>query len=292
MKYTNCDLHVHSNNSDGSFSTSELISEAKRLGLIIALTDHNTTKGLDSFMEEAAKQDVIVAPGIELSTEFEGIELHLLGYFIDKEHYETIEKLMDKYHALKEESNIALTKRLNENGFLIDYENVKKRNVNGHPNRAHFASELMEKGYVPSVDYAFKTVLDEKKGLYVPPARMNIIDAIRFLDEINALPVLAHPLVDLSEEELRKLLPKAIKAGLVGIETMHSKYSENDLHKAEQIAKEFNLLQSGGSDFHGKPKPDVFIGVGKGNLTVPVEFYSKLLTAKVEKKLKVLFFFP
>jgi predicted metal-dependent phosphoesterase TrpH len=146
----------------------------------------------------------------------------------------------------------------------------------------------LEKGYVPSVDYAFKTVLNEKNGLYVPPARMNIIDAIRFLVGIDALPVLAHPLVDLSEEELRMLLPEAIKAGLVGIETMHSKYSESDLYKAEQIAKEFNLLQSGGSDFHGEPKPDVFLGVGKGNLNIPFEFYSELLTAKVKKKLNKL----
>lgn len=286
MKYTNCDLHVHSNNSDGSLSTSELIAEAKKLGIIIALTDHNTTKGLESFLKEASEQGITVVSGIELSTEYNGKELHLLGYFIDKEHYEKIEKLMEEYHTLKEESNIALTNRLRENGYIIDYEDVKKRNVNGHSNRAHFASELMEKGYISSIEKAFETILSVKNGLYVPPKRMNIFDAIRFLCGINAVPVLAHPLIDLDENELRELLPKAINAGLVGIETMHSKYSEDDLKTAEQISKDFNLLQSGGSDFHGKPKPNVFLGVGKGNLSIPVEFYYKLLAVKMEKESK------
>lgn len=286
MKYINCDLHVHSNNSDGSLSTSELIAEAKKLGIIIALTDHNTTKGLESFLKEASKQGITVVSGIELSTEYNGRELHLLGYFIDKEHYEKIEKLMEEYHILKEESNIYLTNRLREKGYIIDYEDVKKRNVNGHPNRAHFASELMEKGYISSVEKAFETILNVKNGLYVPPKRINILDAIRFLCGINAVPVLAHPLIDLDENELRELLPKAINAGLVGIETIHSKYSEDDLKTAEQISKDFNLLQSGGSDFHGKPKPNVFLGVGKGNLSIPVEFYHKLLDVKIGKETK------
>lgn len=271
-----CDLHLHSVNSDGSLTPAEIISEAAGLGLAVALTDHNTTTGLSEFMSEAEKQGVTAAAGIELSTVCRGHELHLLGLFIAPCHYALLEKTTEKFHSLKEASNIELVERLNKAGYIIDYSSVKRRNPHGNVNRAHVAEELLEKGYVSSVREAFDTLLKEGMGFYIPPERLKLTDAIKLLRDIKAVPVIAHPLHDISEKELRAILPEAIEAGLLGIEVLHSSYDEEKIAAANRIADEFGLHKSGGSDFHGSVKPDIKMGIGKGNLVIPIEFYNDL----------------
>lgn len=235
-----CDLHAHSVFSDGTYTPSELIAEAKRLDLIIALTDHNTAAGLPEFMDAAREQGVTAVPGVEFSTEYQGKELHLLGLFVLPEHYAAVERMVKEQHVLKEISNMELVERLNQAGYLIDYAKVKGRNPNGNANRAHVAAELMEHGYVTSIREAFDTILSDDGGFYVAPLRLALTDVIRDLKHIGVLPVLAHPLQELTELELRGLLPDAIEAGLVGMETMHSSYSMETISLAEKIAAEFN----------------------------------------------------
>ena len=274
-----CDLHTHSVFSDGTYTPNEIIAEAKRLGLIVALTDHNTAAGLPEFMNAAQKYGVTAVPGVEFSTEYNGKELHLLGLFVLPEHYAAVERMVKEQHVLKEISNMELVERLNQAGYLIDYAKVKGRNPNGNANRAHVAAELLERGYVTSIREAFDTILSDGGGFYVPPARLKLIDVIKELGHIGVLPVLAHPLQELTEQELRELLPNTIEAGLVGIETMHSSYTSDMISLAENIAAEYNLLSSGGSDFHGSVKPDVSLGTGTGNLDIPVSIYISLLSA-------------
>ena len=272
-----CDLHTHSVYSDGTYTPGELVAEAKRLGLIIALTDHNTAAGLPDFMDAAQKLGVTAVPGVEFSTEYAGKELHLLGLFVLPEHYAAVERMVKEQHVLKEISNMELVERLNQSGYLIDYAKVKGRNPNGNANRAHVAAELLEQGYVTSVREAFDTLLSNDGGFYVPPSRLQLIDVIKELDRIGVLSVLAHPLQELTETELRELLPNAIEAGVAGLETMHSSYTMEMIFLAEKIAAEFSLLSSGGSDFHGSVKPDISLGTGKGWLCIPSEIYSNLL---------------
>ena len=274
-----CDLHTHSIFSDGTYTPSEIIAEAKRLGLIVALTDHNTVAGLPEFMDAARKYGVTAVSGVELSTEYDGKELHLLGLFVLPKHYAAIERMVKEQHVLKEISNMELVERLNQAGYLIDYAKVKRRNPSGNANRAHMAAELMEQGYVSSVREAFETILSENGGFYVPPSRLQLLDVIEDLRRIGVLPVLAHPLQELTERELKALLPHAIDAGLAGIETMHSSYAPEIIGVAEQIVSEFSLLSSGGSDFHGSVKPDIFLGIGKGWLSISPKIYSELLAA-------------
>jgi len=276
----NCDLHTHTVHSDGSFSPAELVREAKELNIIIALTDHNTVSGLPEFMREAERLGVTAIGGSELSTVCGGREFHLLGLFIDPEYYGDVERLFEKFHVLKEKSNIDLVNRLNEAGYKIDFSDIQKRNIKGRVNRAHIAAELLEKGYVSSVTDAFDRLLDEKCGLYTPPPRLHLTDAVRFLRKIRALPILAHPLKDISPEELRGILPELIDAGLAGMETMHSSYTDEKIAISKKIAEEFCLLESGGSDFHGSIKPGVKLGVGKGNLDIPETVYHKLLNLR------------
>lgn len=273
------DLHSHSLYSDGSYTPRELVEAAKELGLIIALTDHNTADGLPEFVEAARDCGVTAVPGVEFSTEYDGKELHLLGLFVMPEHYGYVERMVREQHVLKEISNMEMVERLDMAGYHIDYAKVKARNPSGNANRAHVAAELMEMGYVSSVREAFETLLRDDGGFYVPPSRLRLTDVIRELRNIGVLPVLAHPLQELSEDELRAMLPEAMEAGLMGMETMHSSYREETIRIAEKIASDFGLLPSGGSDFHGSAKPDVFLGVGKGELCIPEEVYLRLLEA-------------
>lgn len=278
----NCDLHTHTNHSDGVLTPKELVSEAKKLNIVIALTDHNTTTGLSEFMDEAKRQGVVAVGGTELSTEYGGVEFHLLGLFVDPEHYETIEKLCVNFTKQKEISNIDLINKLSRLGYEIDYQQVKKRNVKGNVNRAHIAAELLSKGYVGTVQEAFEKLLDEKCGLYIPPERLTLTEGIKFFRKINALPILAHPLKEVGERRLREIIPELIDAGLVGIETMHSSYSDEFIKISKKIASDFGLLESGGSDFHGGNKPGVSLEKGRGNLEIPHTIYETLLKKKNE----------
>ena len=273
-----CDLHTHSIHSDGTDTPAQLIAQAKDLGLsVIALTDHNTVAGLADFLREAETQGVTALGGTELSCSHEDKEFHLLGLFIQPQYYKKVERLAKEFHVLKEISNIELVERLNAAGYQIDYANVKKRNPGGNANRAHVAAELLDHGYVTSVAEAFATILSDDYGFYVQPQRLLLTDAIAFLREIHALPVLAHPLKDIDADTLIRLLPQLIDAGLQGIETMHSSYSVEDIRISKEIAHDFHLLESGGSDYHGAVKPDVRMGSGKDNLAIPSEIYNALL---------------
>lgn len=275
-----CDLHTHTNHSDGSISTDELVRLAKEKNLIIALTDHNTVSGLPSFLAEAERLGVTAVGGTELTTEYSGREFHLIGLFIDPEHYDDVENLCQNLLHKKEMCNRDLVDKLRALGYDIDYDEIKKRNVKGNANRAHIAAELVEKGFVPTVREAFANLLEESCGLYKPCGRLKLCDAIDFLRGIHAVPILAHPLKDITPDELRTMLPELISHGLVAIETMHSSYSDETIEISKEIARDFGLLESGGSDFHGFVKPGVTLGVGRGNLNIGEEYYHALMARK------------
>lgn len=274
-----CDLHIHSVYSDGTWTTAEILAEAKRLDLTVALTDHNTTMGLPEFMAQARELGVTAVAGTELSTAWGKQELHLLGLFLEPKHYAEVEELVEQFHIRKEQSTKDTIARLNDAGYAISYEAVRRRNASGYTNRGLIGAELVDKGYVSSITEAFQTLLGEGMGFYTPPQRPDFLETVRFLRSIEAVPVLAHPLLDLDEAGLRAVLPEAVAAGLVGMEVQHSTYDSEKIALATQIAGEFGLLHSGGSDFHGKNKPDILLAVGKGNLQIPEEYYLALLQA-------------
>ena len=271
-----CDLHVHSNCSDGTLPPAQLIREAEKCGLrAIALTDHNTIAGLPEFLAAAEGSTVRAVPGIEFSAEYCDTDLHILGLFIAPEHYAAIDARNDAYMERKEQSNLALAAALQGAGYPVDYEAVKAR-TNGLPNRAHFALELMEMGYLSSIREGCLTILSPKNGLYTPPKRATAFETISFIKSIGAVAVLAHPFLNLKEADLRVFLAEAKSYGLDGMETLYSTFDEALTSKAIAIAKEFGLKQSGGSDFHGSNKPDIAMGTGRGNLAIPIDFLHAL----------------
>ncbi|MBR5309646.1 MAG: PHP domain-containing protein [Oscillospiraceae bacterium] len=267
-----CDLHTHSNFSDGTLAPSEIIDLAIEAGLsAVALCDHNTVDGLLEFLYAAEGKEIEAIPGAEFSVDYNGTELHLLGLYILPEHYGEISEMMLGFIRRKEESNINLINALNKDGYMISYDEIKKKAPNAKINRAHIAAELMSKGYIKSIGQAFEKLLAKNGGYYVEPKKISVWEMIDHLKSIGAVPVLAHPFLNLSEEQLLEFLPEAKKAGLVGMECYYSLFDEKKTEKAIKIADSFGLKRSGGSDFHGSNKPDIILGFGKGNLKVPFE---------------------
>ena len=263
-----CDLHTHSLFSDGTCTPAQLIRLAEEVGLsAVVLCDHNTMAGLPDFLEAAKESAVEAVPGIEFSTEYKGKELHILGLFIQPEHYTAVNDLLEEALELKEQSNRDLIERLKAAKIDLDYDRIKAE-AGGTVNRAVIAAQMAHDGYCESVKDAFKTWLDPKKGFFVPPRRPDAYDVIRFIKSIGAVAVLAHPFLNLEEGELRTFLSKA--EGLDGMEVYYPLFDEAQTVLAEEIAEEFRLVKSGGSDFHGANKPDISVGIGKGTLQVPL----------------------
>lgn len=272
-----CDLHIHSNYSDGTLTPDELVALAETQNIsAIALCDHNTVDGLSDFRKAARNSNVTAINGIEISTEYNGTELHILGLFLPEDKFEEISNMMSRIKIFKEESNAKLVNSLRADGYLIDYEEIKSKNNGAYINRAHIAAELIEKGYFSDRKEAFDTVLSPDGGYYTPPERLKALEIIRYLASIGAVPVWAHPFLDMNAEEIDAFLPIAKAHGLVGMETSYSEYSEETQKTAELLAEKHGIKQSGGSDFHGSNKPDILLGTGKGNLEVPFEFYENL----------------
>ncbi|MBQ5838111.1 MAG: PHP domain-containing protein [Clostridia bacterium] len=275
MKY--CDLHTHSIYSDGTFTPKEIIEAAEAIGLnAVALCDHNTVSGVPEFLESAKGKKVKAVAGIEISTDYGETELHIVGLFIDPESFDTVEAFVRPMVQRKEDSNRLVIEKLRAGGYDIDFNEIKSKTPDGKFNRAHIATELTAKGYTKSVNEAFSTLLAEDSVYYVANKRIPTFEAIEFLKSINAVAVIAHPFLDLNEEELEIFLPEAKKHGLDAMEVLYSTYDEETTRKASELAERFGLLKSGGSDFHGTRKKDISLGIGRGALAIPFSVCEEL----------------
>ena len=270
-----CDLHTHSVYSDGTYTPEQLLREAEEKKLAaIALTDHNTVNGLPDFL--AVNSRVEAVPGVEFSTDYNGIELHILALYLKTEYFPQVTALMEDYHRRKDQSNADLVMALNRAGYQIDYDKIKASTLEGHVNRALIAAELTAMGYTESIKAAFKQLLQPKHGYYNPPRRSTPEEILGIIRELGAVSVLAHPYLNLKQEELTVFLEQATKQGLQGMEVYYSTYDEATTALALDTAAAFGLKKSGGSDFHGTNKPDIRLGEGGGNLQIPASWLEEL----------------
>lgn len=286
MKYI--DLHVHSNASDGSLTPSELVNCAVYKNLsAFALTDHDTVAGITEALDEANRINatsasgeklITVIPGIELSAEYYGRDIHILGLNIDYQN-EVFLNQIEHFRKTREERNQKMIALMQENGFNITQELIEKRfGTDTVITRAHYAILMIEGGYVKDKDTAFKKYLNPGCSCYVPRTKVNVFDAVKLILSANGKPVLAHPLLyKLSEQELDKLVDLLSQNGLLGIEAIYSANKWNDEAKMKSLAKKYNLFITGGSDFHGTAKPNLEMGTGYGNLQIPEELLASIL---------------
>lgn len=274
-----CDLHMHSVFSDGSYTPTELVDEAERIGLsAIALCDHNTVAGLPEFLAAGKDRNLEVIPGIEFSADYNGTELHILGLFLKPQYFAAVTERMVDFLRLKDESNRKLVEALGKAGYHLDYEKIKASTPNGQLNRAHIAAALTEKGYTVSVKEAFKKLLSKTAGFYHEPPNPDVFGVISFIKSIEATAVWAHPYLSLPKEQVPVFLKQAKERGLDGMEVLYSTYDEQTTAEAVRMAEAFGLKFSGGSDFHGDNKPDIQLGRGKGNLAIPYSILEQLRT--------------
>ncbi len=272
-----CDLHTHSVFSDGTDTPFEIVKKAKEVGLsAVALTDHNTASGLNDFIRAGKELDFEVIGGVEFSADYIDREVHVVALYVKEEDYSKIVNFFSEFSKRKEESNRNLIKGLNTIGINLSYEKMLLEAPSGKINRANIGAELVKLGYVKNIEEAFETVLSKERGFYVEPKRPTAEETIKFINDIGAVSILAHPLLSFNKEELKSALKTMKQAGLKGIETNYSTFTQEETNFLFSLAKEMFFIESGGSDYHGANKPDIALGVGKGNLSVPYEFLEKI----------------
>jgi predicted metal-dependent phosphoesterase TrpH len=270
------DLHTHSRASDGSLNPDELIREAARGGLrAIALTDHDTLKGLDRAEEEARKQGILFIPGIEIEIEYQKPgEFHLLGLGIGRPS-PAFREAVAELSRRRELRNREILERMHEMSIDATWEELlalargdgaqgskAETDDAGHSlGRPHFAALLVKRGIVRNQEQAFARYLGEGKPFYVPKGGLEFDRAAALIRESGGVPVLAHPMsLYVAWGRLPVLLGELKERGLAGIEAWHPTAKLRECHRLEELGKELGLFVTAGSDFHGEARPDRRLG--------------------------------
>lgn len=278
MDHRIVDLHVHSTESDGTLTPEDLVAETKKAGLAaFALTDHDTCQGVGKAMPLAASAGIELIPGIELSTDYHGKEVHIVGLYIDIENEQLLKKTAE-YRKCRSERNALMVEALQKEGLSITMEELVAENPDCVITRANIARFLYEHGQIKSVREAFDRYIGDHCKCYVGRLKVASTDAVRLIKEARGTAILAHPLLyGLSNTNLQKMIDELKPVGLDGLEAIYSTYTTGEEQQMKRLARENGLLISGGSDFHGSNKPDIALGRGRGHLYIP---YSVLETIK------------
>ena len=290
------DLHVHSTFSDGSEPTEKLVELAAEAKLAaFALTDHDTTDGYKSLYQAASKyntglpkdEQLEVLPGVEISAAYKKGDIHILGLLVDSDDSD-FNALLKSAEKERIGRNIKMIDNLKSAGLPISYEEIVAASPDSIITRAHFGKYLVDKGIVNDYPSAFEKYLGDDTPYYVARKFTSPKDAIEGIIKAGGVPVLAHPITyRLPTPELEALVDTLISYGLRGIETIYSSHSKQDENYLRGLAKRKGLIITGGSDFHGKPKPAINMGIGRGNLRIPYSILESL--REEQKKLATLF---
>lgn len=270
MKFA--DLHLHTLFSDSTYTPQELIRKALKQGLAaIAIVDHDTVDGLEPAIEIAESESVEVLPGIELTAEYDGLEIHILGYLIDYKNKGLLDKL-DFLKKVRIERIYKITDKLKGIGVGLEAKDVFDIAGQGTVGRLHIARAMVAKGRVKSIQEAFQKYIGDRCPAYVCGFRFSPIEAINLIKDVGGIPVLAHP-YSLNRDEL---IPQFIDGGLMGLEVYYPEHTQSMINFYLGLARKFNLLVTGGSDCHGNAKPEAKIG----SVKIPYELVQKLKAAK------------
>lgn len=272
------DLHSHSTASDGSDSPADLVSLAVEKGLrALALTDHDTQEGLAGARAAASTTDVELIPGTELSLNFDRGGMHLVVLWLEP----GAGPLQDRLQGLqdgRDNRNERIVEVLDRLGMPIEIDEVLEEAGGGSVGRPHIAAIMVHKGYVPDIKTAFDLWLGNDRPGYVGRPRLNPDEAITLARQSGAVPVLAHPhtLGIHTAAAMADVLARLRSAGLVGLEAHYGAYRRHEREGYADLARRFELIPSGGSDYHGTYKPGLELGTGYGDLAVPIETLEEL----------------
>lgn len=271
------DLHTHSTHSDGTFAPKELVRYAKEKGLTaIALTDHDTVSGAGEAKQAGKELGIEVISGVELSTDYSDIEIHIVGLFIDDKN-EYLLKELEELRTKRNERNGNMINRLRELGIDINLDDVIECSGGKVISRAHIAKALVKKGYAGSINEAFERYIGAGKPAYIKRENLSWRKSFELIHNSGGVAVLAHPLqYKLGTKFLQQMLSDLSDGGLNAIEVYYSTHTSADIKYVKRLADMYGLAYSGGSDFHGENKPKLDLGCGYGKLEVREEILDNL----------------
>jgi 3',5'-nucleoside bisphosphate phosphatase len=275
------DLHTHTDESDGSVSPGQLVRTAAAMRIeALGITDHDTFAGYDLAVPCAAELGLHLICGIELSAKYHGRSVYLLGYFLRGAPTQDFRDWVTGLQGARHDRNRRLVDKLRTQGVQITLDEVHQRG-RGLPGRPHFASILVEKGYVASVQQAFDLYLDESGKCFVARDEPTLAECVERIVAAGGLPSLPHPgRVSLDPQVLEESVREMQGFGLKAIEVFHSDHSAAARDSYQTIASRLSLAVTGGSDFHGETKPTIALGTGiNGNLNVSRSVLDHLLDA-------------
>ena len=279
------DLHIHSNASDGTFSPQDILDKAKQLGLrAISITDHDTLEGSRQAIKHNMNDAIRLITGVEISADLpreyghKG-SCHILGYGIDLENPKLNETLSTLQNARKNRNPLIIEK-LNAMNIWVTMADVLQMAPDNQVGRPHIAEALVKKGYACSISDAFDRYLGVDQPAYVDKYRISCSTAISIIDAAGGIAVLAHPylLKPNKGPDFEKVLKFLTSKGIKGIEVYYSEHTREATQYYKEIADEYGLIATGGSDFHGTIRPDIQMGTGCGDLCVPYHAYEQLVT--------------
>jgi predicted metal-dependent phosphoesterase TrpH len=261
------DLHVHTTASDGQYSPTEVVRTACKLGLTaIAITDHDTTDGVEEALAAASETTLKVIPGVEISTDIPHSEVHILGYYVAYK-----EPLFQAKLAVFRDSRLDRAQRmvtkLARMGLVLDWKRVSQIAGAATVGRPHVAQAMVEKGYVDSIDEAFDRYINRNGPAYVERMKLSPVEAVQLILEADGIPVLAHPLY------VVRVVPRLAQNGLAGLEAYYTGYTADETRFLVDLAAKYGLLVTGGTDFHGE---DVQPQHPLGGVMVPQAVVSNL----------------
>lgn len=276
MKSGFADLHIHTTFSDGTADCGQIIKDANAAGLsCISITDHDTIEGIDCAIEAVRGFNIEVISGIELSTEVNDKDIHILGYLFDYKEPSLINTLNCIQGARIQRMKMMIEK-FKELGIAdIDFDEVAKETDPQSLGRPHLAAVLLKKKIVSSIKEAFDRYLADGASCYVPKYKQTPTEAIQLIRDLGGAAVLAHPMTTQVDE----LIPGFVRAGLQGLEAVYPNVSRAGIEFYKNLAKKYNLVVTGGSDYHGKVREDTYIGKEK----LPYEYVEELKKAAGNK---------
>ena len=275
------DLHIHSTFSDGSLTPEEIVNQARELKLhAVALTDHDSTGGLDRFLAACGNGNgdraLIGIPGVEISAGFDDGAMHLLGYFFDHRDA-TLQAALERVREGRGTRNAEILANLNRLGIGVTDADVARHVGEDVVGRPHIAAAMQAAGHVTSRREAFTRYLARGGAAYADRYRLGAEEAIRLIRAAGGVAVLAHPgAMSVGRARLHELVKRLTAAGLGGIEAYYPLHSPRDTEVFVSLAAEFGLAVAGGSDFHGAMTPDIGMGSGFGSLKVPNRIVDEL----------------
>lgn len=270
------DLHIHTNVSDGADSPEDIIHLACEHGLkYISITDHDNIDGIAPAIEAARDTDIVeVIPGVEINTDIHEIEVHILGYYIDIG-YTGLTELLNSQRSFRVERNRLMVERLRKLGFNINFDRAMEIAGGGTVGRPHIAQAMVEKGYVQSTSEAFDRFLSRGGPAYFPRNKLTPPEAVAYILAAGGVPVLAHP-----AGTPDNLITDLVKTGLMGLEVYYPDYDQVIINYYLNLAAKYELIVTGGSDFHGySPDREKILG----ELNVPLSVVSDLKNAQLAK---------